>query len=355
MEPRELPRAPRISGINVIGETVDIDYLANLMNVVVFFEPVTKNSIDTVGLIRLFAERYQKLSVGFWYVMEPRLSCMYHGSIAQVTLERLGLFQPRGSAQSASASRGGEPSAQTSTIFDANNMILLRSGIRVVPAVLAVDSNSFIRSQYEGEVSFRELERTIQARLASSGYRDDLPTIGEMDYDFLHSCGGSVMRQLGYAMGDYVFSSEAVPEMDQQFSLPGFCLPNTIYPVGAWFVGRDYIEGKSGSTVYISCSRDESVHVFAGSEEGTVVRVHTSIESAEHLVLGKDVKKNAGGLETVMDEFRSYEMLAVSGDTDVLISLQVATGSMKLYCVEYCQSPQSRDPLDRVQLSTVNP
>ncbi len=355
MDPRELPRAPSISGINVNGEAVEVDYFANLINVVVFFEPLTMNSIYAIGVIRNFAERYKRFPVGFWYVMEPRPSCMDRGDVARVTLERLGLLRSTASNQDASAPSGGEFSSKTNTIFDANSAILLRAGVRVMPSVLAIDSNSFVRSQYEGEVSFRELERTIQARLALSGYRDELPAIGEMDYDFIRSCGGSVVRQMGYARGDYAFSSEVVPETDQLFSLPDFYLQNSIYPVGEWYVGRDFVEGKSGSIAYISCSSQESVFVFVGSEAGSTVRVHTSNESAEHLILGSDVRSKETGLEITINDFRSYEIISDSSDTDVLVSLQVTAGSMKLYCVEFCHSPQSRDSLNKIRLSAVNP
>lgn len=320
MEPKEQLRAPRINGINVAGEAVEVDYSANLMNVVVFFEPVSKNSLDTVEMVRLLSQRYEKLSVGFWFVMEPRLSCMYHGNAAQRILDRLGLF--------------------SNVVFDANNMIVLQLGLRVVPAVLVVDSNSLIRYQYEGEISFREIERTLQARLASSGYKDDMPSMGLVDLDFSHSRNNSVLKQLGYATADYVFSSIAVPETSQQFSLPNFCLLNTIYPHGAWYVSRDFIGGNAGSTVYISCARDESIIVFAGSDEEAVLRIHTSIESPQHLVLGKDVRKNDGALEVSVDEYRPYEIIATSGDTDVLISMQVLSGSVRLYTVEFCQHSQ---------------
>lgn len=215
----------------------------------------------------------------------------------------------------------------------------LQARLRVVPALLVVDSNSLIKSQYEGEISFREVERTIQARLAVSGYRDELPLIGEMDLEFSLS-RSVVLRQMGYVAGDYLFTSLVVPETDQQFSHPDFYLPNTIYPCGSWYVGRDFVEGKSGSTVYISCLKDESVNVFLGSEEKAVVRVHTSIESAHHLMLGKDIIKAGSVLEVKVEEFRPYEILSFSGDTDVLISLQIASGSMKLFSVEYCQANQ---------------
>ncbi len=186
------------------------------------------------------------------------------------------------------------------------------------------------------QTHFREIERAIQARLALSGYRDELPVVGGMEFHVSHLRGGSVMRQLGYVTGDYFFTSLVVPESDQQFSLPDFYLPDTIYPCGAWFVGRDFIEGKTGSTVYISCSKDESVHIFAGSEEKAAVKIHTAIESDQHIVLGKDVARTGSAIEMAIDDFRSYEVLAASGDADVLISLQVCSGSVKLYCVEYC-------------------
>ena len=295
-----------ISGINVVGENVDVDYSANLMNIVLFFDPVSKISLESLNMVQLLAQRYEKLSVGFWYVMEPRLSCMYRGNIAQAAFERFGM--------------------SANAIFDANSMIVLRARIKVVPAAMVIDSNSFIKSQYEGEISFREIERAIQARLAISGYRDDLPADGGMEFNVCHLHGGSMMRQLGYVAGDYLFTSMVVPESDQQFSLPDFCLPDTIYPCGAWFVGRDFIEGKTGSTVYISCSKDESVHIFAGSEEKAAVKIHTSIESDQHIILGKDVARTGSAIEMAINEFRSYEVLAASGDADILISLQVFPG-----------------------------
>ncbi|MGO9481507.1 MAG: TlpA family protein disulfide reductase [Candidatus Kryptoniota bacterium] len=319
MNPREQARAPMISGINVMGENVDVEYSTNLVNILLFFDPVSKISLESLDMVQLILQRYENLSVGFWYVMEPRLSCMYRGNIARAALERLGL--------------------SATAIFDANGMIVLRTGIKVVPAALVVDSNSFIKSQYEGEISFREIERSIQARLALSGYREDLPTVGWMEFPISHLHGGSVMRQLGYATGDYLFTSLVVPESDQQFSLPDFCLPETIYPCGAWFVGRDFIEGRTGSTVYISCSKDESVHIFAGSEENAAVKIHTSIELDQHVILGKDVTSDGSSIGMAINEFRSYEVLAASGDADVLISLQVNSGAVKLYCVEYCHNP----------------
>jgi hypothetical protein len=319
METKEQVRAPRISGTNVIGEWVDVDFSTNLLNVVLFFEPVSKNSAEAVESVRRLAERYEKLAVGFWFVMEPRLSCMFRGNVAQSALQKFDLMK--------------------NAIFDGNGMVELQARLKAVPALLVVDSNSFVKSQYEGDISFREVERTIQARLAVSGYRDDLPSIAEIDSDSLQS-RSSVMKQMGYVAGDYLFTSLVVPERDQQFSHPDFYLPNTIYPCGSWFVGRDFIEGKPGSTVYISCLKDESVNVFLGSEESAVVRVHTSIESSHHLILGKDMAKSGGTLELKVNEFRPYEVLSLTGDTDVLISLQVSSGSIKLFCVEYCQGSQ---------------
>ncbi len=315
MEPKEQERAPRISGINVAGEAVEVDYSANLMNVVVFFEPVSKYSLDTVEHFRVMASRYEKLSAGFWYVMEPRLSCMLRSEVAQRTLDRLSLF--------------------TNTIFDANNMIALHSGIRSVPAVMAIDSNSYVNSKFEGEVSLSEIERTVQARIALSGYRDELPLMRGREQTSASLRPASTTRQMGYATADYVFGSMVVPEADQNFLLPDFYILNTIYPFGAWFVGRDLIEGKTGSTVYISCAKDEAVSIFAGGEKETLLRLHTSIESPNQLALGKDVKRNVGMTQIDVDEYRPYEILANSGDTDVLISLQVTSGSLDLFSVEF--------------------
>jgi hypothetical protein len=314
MEAKEQTRAPRISGTNVLGEWIDVDYSANLLTVILFFDPISKNSEDAVESIRRLAQRYQNLAIGFWFVMEPRLSCMFRGEVVQRTLERKGLVRD--------------------AIFDGNGMVELQSQFEEVPALFVADANSFVRTRYEGEISFREVERTIQARLSVSGYRDELPAIAELDLEPPQS-RGFLLRQMGYVAGDYLFSSSVIPETDQQFSHPDFYLPNTIYPCGSWFVGRDFVEGKPGSTVYISCLKDESVRVFLGSEEGSTVRVHTSIESEHPLILGRDVKREQGVLELAVDEFRPYEILGLTGDTDLLISLQVSSGSLKLYCVEY--------------------
>ena len=317
MEPREQSRAPIISGINVTGERLDVDYSSNLVNVVLFFDPVSKISLESLNVVQFIARRYERLSVGFWYVMEPRLSCMYRENIARATLERLKLIDK--------------------AIFDANNMIVLRARVNLIPAVMMVDSNSYIKSQYEGEISFREIERTIQARLSLTGYREELPAAGDIDACISQLHGGSVMRQLGYATGDYLFTSLVVPESDQQFTLPDFCLPETIYPCGEWFVGRDFIEGKAGSTVYLSCSKNETVNIFAGSENNAVMKIHSSIESDPSIIPGKDTVRNSNVIEMTVGDFRSYEVLATSGDTDVLVSLQIISGAVKIYCVEYCQ------------------
>jgi hypothetical protein len=310
-------RAPNISGINVLGENVSVDYSDYLLNIVLFFDLVSRASIENVNAIQLLARRYQKFSIGFWYIMEPRLSCLYKGEIARSAIERSGL--------------------PLNTIFDANGLIILQTGIKSTPAVLVIDSFSLMKSEFEGEISYMELERAIQARLSMSGYKDDLPTLGEFHVRNMTAHSGAIMRQLGYATGDYLFTSLVVPETDQEFSLPDFCQPNTIYPHGAWFVGRDYIEGKAGSTVYISCSKDESVNIFAGSEEKSKVKIHASIESDAHIIFGKDVTKSGGCVDMTIDEFRSYEVLSSSGDADALISLQIASGSVMLFCVEYCQ------------------
>lgn len=316
MKQQEGTRAPRISGINVAGEPVELNYSGNLMNVVVFFEPVSKYSHEFVEQIRLMSERYGQLSVGFWYVMEPRLSCMFHAEFAQQALDRMCL--------------------PGNVLFDGNNLIALQADVQTVPTVLVVDSNSLLISRYEGEISTLEIERNIQARLARSGYRDELPLMQRPERAFASFRSGAVLRQMGYANGDYVFGNMVVPETDQEFQLPNFYLLDTIYPFGAWYVSRDFIEGKSGSTLYISCGRDESVHVFAGSEKGTLLRLHASIESSQHLSLSRDVKMDGGLMQVEVGDYRPYEILSNSGDTDVLVSLQVMSGSLQLFSVEFC-------------------
>lgn len=316
MKPREEIRAPRITGVNVESEAMEVQYSDHLMNVVTFFEPVSRYSLDAVEVIRSLSTSYRDLSVGFWYVMEPRLSCMFRQENARKTLGRLGLA--------------------AETFFDANNMIALQAGVQAVPTVLVVDSNSFMNSRYNGELSPLEIERSIQARIALSGYRDDLPPMQRPGRGFGSVRSGSVMRQMGYAAGDYVFGNMVVPETDQQFALPDFYLLDTIYPFGAWFVSRDFIEGKNGSTLYISCGRDETVYAFAGSEGHSVIRLHTSIESPQHLTLGKDVRMNGGLMQMDVEAYRPYEVLSNSGDSDVLVSLQVMSGSFSLFSVEFC-------------------
>lgn len=316
MKLREETRAPRISGINAASQSVEVDYSTHLMNVVTFFEPVSKYSLDSVEEIRAMSDRYGALSVGFWYVMEPRLSCMLHEGIARRTLERLRL--------------------PAETLFDANNLIALQGGVQVVPTVLVVNSNSFLNSRYDGELSPIEIERNIQGRVALSGYRDELPSIQKPERSGGLLRSASVMRQMGYAGGDFIFGNMVVPETDQEFHLPDFYLLDTIYPFGAWYVSRDFIEGKSGSTLYISCGKDEGVYAFAGSDGGAVVRLHTSIESQQHPSLGKDVVNNGGMMQIDVEEFRPYEILSNSGDSDVLVSLQVISGSLALFSVEFC-------------------
>ncbi len=316
MKPREEIRAPRITGVNPVSRSVEVDYSGHLMNVVTFFEPVSRYSLESLAGLRAMSDRYGNLSVGFWYVMEPRLSCMFHEGIALKTVRRLQLPED--------------------TLFDANNLIAMQAGIQVVPTVLVVDSNSFLVSRYEGELSPMEIERNVQARIALSGYRDELPSMQKPERSGAALRSGSVMRQMGYAGGDYVFGNMVVPEADQEFNLPDFYLLDTIYPFGAWYVSRDFIEGKSGSTLYISCGKDESVYAFAGSEAGAAVRLHTSIESPQHLSLGKDVRKDGEALKIEVEEFRPYEILSNSGDSDVLVSLQVMSGSLSLFSVEFC-------------------
>ncbi len=316
MKPREEIRAPRISGVNVESEAVDVRYSDHLINIVTFFEPVSRYSLDSAAKILSMSARYADLSVGFWYVMEPRLSCLFRQEVARRTLERLGLV--------------GE------TLFDANNLIALQAGIQAVPTVLVVDSNSFLNARYEGELSLMEIERNIQARIALSGYRDELPPMKKPDLGIGLVRSGSAMRQMGYAAGDYVFEKMVVPETDQQFVLPDFYLLDTIYPFGEWFVSRDFIEGKSGSTLYLSCGRNEAVYAFAGSEGGSLMRVHTSIESPQHLALGRDIRISEGLMEMDVEDFRPYEILSNSGESDVLVSLQVMSGSLSLFSVEFC-------------------
>ncbi len=316
MKRLEETRAPRISGINVSGETVGVDYSTHLMNILLFFEPVSKYCLDSVERVRLISTRYENLSTGFWYVMEPRLSCMLHSDVAKKALDRMSVF--------------------SNVLFDPNNMIALQSGVQTVPAVFVVDSNGFLTSRYEGEISWVAIERNIQARIAQSGYRDELPPMPKPDNYSGTIRSASIMRQMGYANCDYVFGSVIVPESDQQFSLPDFYLLDTIYPFGAWYVSRDFIEGKSGSTLYISCARDESVYLFAGSEERTLLRLHTSIESSQHLSFGKDIKTENGSLRIEVDDFRPYELFSNTGDSDMLISLQVISGSVQLFSVEFC-------------------
>lgn len=316
MKQQEGTRAPRISGINVAGEAVEVDFTDSLMNVVVFFEPVSRYSLDFLGQIKMMASRYERLSVGFHYVMEPRLSCMLHADPVQKTLDRLRL--------------------PADVLFDANNLIALQADVQTVPTALIVDSNSFLVGKYQGEISMTEIERTLQARLARSGYRDDLPMMQRPERACFSSRSSAVMRQMGYANGDYVFGNVVVPESDQEFQLPDFYLLNTIYPFGAWHVSRDFIEGRSGSTLYVSCGRDESVYAFAGTEKGTSLRLHTSMESSMSLSLGKDVKREGGAMQMEVGDHRPYEILSNSGDTDLLVSLQVMSGMLQLYSVEFC-------------------
>jgi len=67
------------------------------------------------------------------------------------------------------------------------------------------------------------------------------------------------------------------------------------------------------------------------------LKIHTSIESDQFVILGKDTARSGSAMEMAVNDFRSYEVLATTGDADVLLSLQVMSGSVKLYCVEYCQ------------------
>ena len=317
MDLRENSRAPILAGLNTEGESIIVDYSENLINLVLFFDPVSKASLDAVEFTRLLSRRYNGLSVGFWYVMVPRLSCMYKAAAAHRALDRLGLF-------------GG-------VLFDVNNMISLRAGRQTLPALLVVESNGNLKALYEGEISFREAERSLQARLSLSGYRDELPQMMAIDSDYAVLRSNSVVRQLGYATDDYTLGSLLVPESAQQFALPDFCLLDTIYPYGSWYVSRDFIEGKEGGTFYASCGREESLHIFAGADREATLRIHTSIESPRNLVLGKDVREENGLLSLCVDECRPYEVLAASGDSDVLISLQIASGSVRLFAVEFCQ------------------
>jgi hypothetical protein len=318
MKEHELRILPPIAGVSLEGSEISLREGEAIINILVVFDPVSVRSILTLKLLGKIAKRYSSTPVKLLYIMEPRLSCFYNLETAKKFTNRFGI--------------------SSMTIYDVNSYVSLQLRLSSLPAVFIADSNLIIHSYQEGEISTEDIERFIQFRLSLSGFRDELPEMaGIIDESVDHSLMISrpIVRQMGYASNDYLFNYVATPEALHEFPPPGFCASEMLYPSGKWFVGRDFIQGISGSVIYVSCSRDESLWIFAGSDDGCRLTIQTTVGLQTSLQFGKDVVVHQDSVEMIVSDCQQYEILTFSGQDEVLLSLNVVSGTIRIYSVEF--------------------
>ncbi|MGC8653097.1 MAG: TlpA family protein disulfide reductase [Candidatus Kryptoniota bacterium] len=318
MKESEFRILPAITGLSLEGNEISLGGGGALINILAVFEPVSVRSILALKLLEKIAKRYSNTPVEIIYIMEPRLSCFYKPEAARKFTNRLGI--------------------SSKTIYDSNSTVSLQLRLSSLPAVFIADSNLVVHTYQEGEISTEEIERFIQFRLSSSGFRDELPEmVGIIDESADHSLMVSrpIVRQMGYASNDYLFNYVASPEALYEFPSPGLCASEMLYPSGQWFVGRDFIQGEKGSAIYINCSRDESLWMFAGSDEGCKLTIQATVDLQSSLQFGKDVLVHKDSVEMIVKDCQQYEILSFSGQEEVLLNLNVESGSLKIYSVEF--------------------
>lgn len=309
---------PVITGLNLEGNEISLGNRGALINILVVFDPVSVRSMLTLKLLEKIARRYVDAPLDLLYVMEPKLSCFYKFDVARNFTNRFGI--------------------SSKVIYDANSSISLQLGLTSLPVVFIMDSNLIVHAYQEGEISTEEIERFIQFRLSSSGFRDELPEMADMIDESVEHClmiSRPILRQMGYASNDYLFNYIANPEATYEFPPPGFCVTEMLYPSGKWYVGRDFIKGETDSIIYVNCSRDESLWILAASEEEGSLLIQPSVGLHTSLQFGKDVMVHQDIVEMAVSECRQYEVLSFSGQEDVLLSLRINSGIIRIYSAEF--------------------
>lgn len=225
-------------------------------------------------------------------------------------------------------------------VMDNEALIAMQYECRVLPEILLVDKDGFIRYRNAGDGNVAAIEQALQALLYNAGVGAVLPMImdplRETDRSGAICFRATPELFAGYLRGSVGNVEGYAPESVLSYSDPGIYLDGRIYADGDWRSERECLRltGDSGCEGHV-LARYQGLDVQAVLEPegekkaGITVRQDNEFLSANR---GEDVRLDKGGRSyVVVDEPRLYNLVRNREYGEHVIRLSVGGHRFAIY------------------------
>lgn len=224
-------------------------------------------------------------------------------------------------------------------VADLEGVIAAHYDIRVLPSLVLVDRQGYIRAQSYGEGSYQSVERIIQNLLHEGSARGELPPLMDPlhdgDREGVICYQATPELEAGYIRGSLGNVEGCVPLSVMHYEDPGLYLDGRVYVKGEWLSDREAfrLEPENGGEIILDYRGMDVYGVFEpAGQAGIAVEVVQDGESLTEENRGADVHVDEKG-HSVMVVRRAglYSIVRNKTFDGHLLRLIIAPGAFALY------------------------
>jgi peroxiredoxin len=302
-------------------EPIPISALRGGVVVLFFWDFAFSASLRALPYLFGWRERYAASGCTVIGVHTPRLPFGKDHDEVQSAIERLHIDFP--------------------VVVDNESLIATHYECRVLPEIILIDKDGFIRYRSAGEGNYASIEHALQALLYQSGVGGEMPLVMEAVRD--SDRPGVVCYRAtpdiftGYVRGSLGNVEGYSPESGVRYDDPGIYLDARFYAEGEWMNGRDAFtllsEHRDEGHLRIGYQGLEAEGVLGPEGTGRVeVTVRQDSEFLGAELCGDDIRTDQSGRTfLVVDRPRVYQLVRNKEFGEHVLWLSGDTGSFSAY------------------------
>lgn len=323
-------RAPEIFGDFWFNtEPVSISALRGEVILLHFWDFTSLNSLRTLPYVQEWHRRYTPFGFNVVGVHTPEFPFARDPILVRQAIEKLNI--------------------RYSIVMDNDYIIWQMFKVRMLPTIILIDKDGFVRFQQTGGGSFHNIEHSIQTLITEAGYYGELPLImepiTELDREGVIVYKPSPSIFAGYQRGALGNIEGYVPECVYHYKDPGYYFEGKIYLEGTWFLSRNYIklaedEGNEGSVIILYKAKDVFSVIRPEGETQFQVFIQQDGKYLTNENKGDEIKIDQEGRSYILvKDTKLYNIVKNPEYGEHILRMSTRSNGFTLYAISFLTSP----------------